>query len=251
MAFPMPLVIPQKSVRFGNDRATRQTLPMEIVAQTKADLHSMLVGITREDTAQQIALGNDPQLVEVDSHTNKPLDEAKMRIVVLFGVQLARAAMGMVEAELRGAISRSTTSISGKLVNVSASWQWRYIPKGGIARTLTAGSAPPAFGRGDKLVLVPVGVPYATAVNRAVRHSGRIKAAERGRKKGSTSTQNVGFLSKAATALKRRNEFKQFKVIAEFTERHAIPGEVYSFTRGGPRATGVITIRPRFRRVKV
>ena len=35
--------------------------------------------------------------------------------------------------------------------------------------------------------------------------------------------------------------------MAEFTQAHAIPGEVYAFEKGGTKATGVITIRARFK----
>jgi hypothetical protein len=247
MAFPMPLVVPKsRTVNIAGQAMTRQTLAAEIQAQSKADLHSMLIGITREDTAQQQAMGNPPQLVEVDNRTNKPLDQASAKVVVLFGVQLAQAAMRMVEAELRQAIGKSTTARSGRLSNVGASWQWRYIPKGGIARTVSGASPPPTFQRGDKLVLVPVNVPYATAVNRAVARSGRLKTTPRGRK-GSPpkASQNLGFLAATTRAVKRRQEFKQFAVVAEFTQAHAVAGEVYR------HGTGVITIRPRFRQVRV
>src|SRR6188474_1054203 len=119
MAYPMPLVVPKsRTVNLGGQALTRQTLAMEIQAQTKADLHSMLVGITREDTAQQVAMGNPPQIVEVDNRTNKPVDQASAKVVVLFGVQLAAAAMRMVETELRQAISKSTTARSGRLSNI-------------------------------------------------------------------------------------------------------------------------------------
>jgi hypothetical protein len=250
MAFPMPLVIlPTRTVNIGGQqRTTRQTLTAEIQKQTLADLHSMLVGIATEDTAQQEKLGNPPQLVEVDNRTNKPLDQAVAKIVVLFGTVLARAAMRMVETELRQAISRSTYARSGRLQDVAGSWEWRYIPNGGTARVVTAANPPTSFARGDFLTLVPVQVPYASSVNRKVAQSGRLNAhtssiARRGANKGrpSKASQNLGFLAAATRALRRRSEFKQFTVRAEFTTAHAVPGEVSKF------GTGVITIRPRFR----
>jgi hypothetical protein len=248
MAFALPLVVPKsRTVNLAGQISTRQTLGAEIRAQSKADLHAMLVGIAREDSAQQIQLGNPPQLVEVDSRTNKPLDQAERTVVVLFGTVLARAAMRMVETELRQAISRSTNTRSGRLLNVGASWEWRFIPRGGAARVVTSANPPTTMARGDRLVLVPVNVPYATAVNRAVANAGRLNAHTAGRsRKGSppTSSQNLGFLAATTRAVKRRSEFKQFAIVAEFTRTHAVPGEVYS------HGTGVITIRPRFRQVR-
>jgi hypothetical protein len=250
MAFPMPLVVPKsRTVNIGGQqRTTRQTLAMDIVAQSKADLHSMLVGIAGEDTAQQEKLGNPPQLVEVDNRTNKPLDQAVAKIVVLFGTVLAKAAMRMVETELRQAIARSTYSRSGRLLDVSGSWEWRYIPNGGVARVVTSANPPTSFSRGDFLTLVPVQVPYASSVNRKVAQSGRLNAhtssiARRGANKGrpAKSSQNLGFLAATTRALRRRSEFKQFTVRAEFTVAHAVPGEYSKY------GTGVITIRPRFR----
>jgi hypothetical protein len=244
MAFPMPTVIPKtRTINVGGQAGTRQTFGADVMLQSRADLHSMLVGIAGEDTAQQIRLGNRPQLVEVDNRTNKPLDQAQRKVVVLFGTVLARAAMRMVETELRNAISRSTVARSGRLANIGASWEWRFIPRGGTARVVTSANPPTTFARGDMLVLVPVRVPYATAVNRAVANSGRLTSTRK--RKGTKTTSNMGFLAAASRAVKRRTEFKQFAVFAEFTQAHAVPGEVYS------HGTGVLVIRPRFRQVRV
>lgn len=238
MAFAMPLVIPQK--RTTTATGARVSLLAEINAQSLADLHSMIVGITGEEAANQERLGNPPQLIEVDNRTNKPLDQAKGKVVVLFGVALAAAAMRMVETELRAAITRTTVTRSGRLANVGGNWQWRFIPRGSAARIVSSASPPPTFGRGDMLVLSPATVPYATAVNRAVANAARIKT--RATKK--YSSQSIGFLAAAARAVRRKSEFKQFSVVVEFTKAHAVPGEVYS------HGSGVITIRPRLRSVR-
>lgn len=247
MAFPMPLVVPKsRSVNLGGMAGTRQTLSAEINAQSLADLHSMLVGITREEAANQARLGNPAQLVEVDNRTNKPVDQVKVKVVVLFGVALAAAAMRMVETELRQAIARSTRARTGRLQNVGASWEWRFVPRGGAARVVSSASPPPTFQQGDRLVLVPARVPYASAVNRAVANSGRLNAHNRGKRSTPPrASQNLGFLATATRAVRRRSEFKQFAVLVEFTRTHAVPGEVYS------HGTGVITIRPRFRRMRM
>jgi hypothetical protein len=242
----MPIVIEKTATKsLGGDSFTRKQLGAEIALQSKADLHSMLVGITREDSAQQQQMGNPPQLVVVDGMTNKPVQSVTAKVVVLFGTVLARAAMRMVETELKANIIRSTTSRSGALVNLSANWQWRFIPKGGMPRVVTSATPPSTFSLGDKLVLVPVNVPHASAANRAVSRSGRLTAAAKGRKRGSKSTQNIGFMAKTTAAVKRRSEFAQFRVMVEHTLTHAVPGELRKI--GG---TAVITIRPRFKQLK-
>jgi hypothetical protein len=253
VAYPMPLVVPKSRTAMGLGGTQRIPVSLEISKQTKADLHSMLVGITREETAQQIKLGNPPQVVEVDNRTNKPVDQVDKKVVVLFGTQLAAAAMRMIEIELRQAIGRSTTPRSGKLGNVGVTWHWRYIPKGGSARIVSAASPPKSFQRGDQLSLVPLQVPYATSVNRRVANAGRLNSYTatgkgRGKNKGNPakSSQHLGFLAATTRALRKRNEFKQFSVRAEFTLLYAVPGEVMK-----ARGTGVITIMPRGRPVKV
>jgi len=243
MAFPMPTVISKnKTTTLGGQQFTRATLAAEINIQSKADLHSMLVGITREDTAQQQRMGNPPQLVEVDNTTNRPVESVERKVVVIFGTALARAAMRMAETELAANIRRATVLRTGRLSNVQANWEWRFIPRGGSPRVVTSGTPPSTLSQGDKLVLVPAQVPYATAVNRAVANSGRLTPKATGRRKSPPkSQQRMGFLAATTAALRRRSEFKQFAVYAEFTKSHAVAGEVYA------HGTGVITIRPRFR----
>ena len=247
MAFPMPTVIEKsRTVRLGGETFQRSTLGAEIAIQSKADLHSMLVGITREDSKQQLDAGNPPQLVVVDDATNKPVENVVAKVVVLFGTVLARAAMRMVEIELESNIRSSTTKHTGRLSNLSANWEWRFIPKGGAARTVTSANPPASFGLGDKLVLVPVQVPYASAANRKVARGGRLTVAAKGRARASKSTQNIGFMAATTHAVKRRSEFAQFRVMVEHTLAHAVAGELRHI--GG---TAVITIRPRFRQAKV
>ena len=246
MAYPMPVVIEKsRTTNIGGDAFLRKQLGAEIAIQSKADLHSMLVGITREDTKQQQEFGNPPQLVVVDGMTNKDVEAVKAKVVVLFGTVLARAAMRMVEIELQKNIRAATTSRTGALANLSSNWVWRFIPKGGAPRIVTSGNPPTSFSLGDKLVLVPVQVPHASAANRMVSRGGRLKVAEKGRKKGSKSTQNIGFMGKTTATVKRRSEFAQFRVMVEHTLAHAVPGELRHI--GG---TAVITIRPRFRQLK-
>jgi len=248
MALAYPNVIPKNTTfTLGGQRFARQTLPVEMHTQSVADVQAMIRNITIEQTAQQIAIGNPPSVLEVDGRTGKRVEDADKRTVVLYGVQFADSAMRQVELELASAIDRSTTAHSGRLRNIAAAWQWLFIPKRGAPRALTAGSAPPVFGAGDQLVLMPRDVPYATLTNRNVARGGKI-AAPAGRKgRPAKSKQNRGFLFWAAEGTRRRAAFKQFSVAVVFSREHMAPGELMTRTSG----TGMIVIRARTRSVPV
>lgn len=248
MAYPMPLVVPpRRAVTLGGQRFGRETLLEEMHTQSVADVRAMLRGITIEQTAQQIRLGNPPQLLEVDGRAGKRVDDVNRRTVVVFGVVLAASAMRQVEMELANAIAGSTTRRTGRLASVSGSWRWFHVPKGQAARPITAGSPPRSFGPGDELVLVPQDVPYATLVNRYVGRTGRLNKAPRRGREAPRSQQGKGFLFWAAANTGKRVAFRQFTVKVVFSRRHMVPGEVMTRTSG----TGMIVIRARGRRVKV
>jgi hypothetical protein len=248
MAAPYPNVIPKtRTYTLGGQQFARQTLPVEMQAQSVADIQAMIRNITGEQTAIQIALGNPPQFLEVDGRTGKRVDDVNKRTVVLYGVLFAATAMRQVELELAQAITQSTMAHSGRLGNVGASWQWIFVPKRGTARPITSGSAPPFFGAGDQLALMPRDVPYATIVNRNVARGGRIIAPIGRKGRPAKSKQNRGFLFWAAEGTRKRAAFKQFVVKVVFSGVHMVPGEVMTRMSG----TGMIVIRPRIRRVPV
>ena len=246
MAIAFPTIIPRtRTVNLGDGtRLTRETFLYELNGQSLSDIRAWIRDITETTTAQQIALGNPPQLLEVDNRTGKSLDTVEKKAVVTYGTALPELAMRLVEAELRAAILASTRVYSGRLSDVAASWQWRYIPKGGAARVVTSGTRLASFSPGDMLVLVPAQVPYATRVNRNVAQSGRLNRAPKKGKVQRKALQNRGFLAVATAAVRRRTELKQFRVFADFTKTHMVPGETMSERQG----TGVIVIRPRVRR---
>jgi hypothetical protein len=243
-----PTAVPRtRTVNLGGDQFGRETFAAVLETQSLSDVRALLRGIAITETAAQIQAGNPPQLVAVDGVTSgKSVEDAQRKVEITFGTQLAQVAMRLVEIELRTAIERSTTAHSGKLADMTGAWQWRFIAKGGTARVVSSGSPLPAFGPGDKLVLVPAQVPYATITNRNVRRGGDLQARGRARKdkryKGALAR---GFLATATAAVRRRAEFKGFSIVAEFTKAHMVPGEVMSARQG----TGVITIRAHVRKL--
>jgi hypothetical protein len=246
MAFDLPTVIDRRrAVTLGGERLASERLVAEISTQSLADVRAYIRQITEEVTAQQIALGNPPTALEVDNRTAKPLDAVQRQTVVVYGVTLARAAMREVETALAAAIMRSTTARSGRLSNVTGAWRWRLVRASGAVSVISAAAELPAFGYGDRLVLAPDEVPYATLVNRNVARSGRANVAPRKGKSPPKSRQNRGFLFHAADTLRRRPAFKQFHVRVVFTKAHMVPGELMTRTLG----TGMLVISPRIRRV--
>jgi hypothetical protein len=249
MSLAYPLVVPPtRTFTLGEGlRGQRQRIGVDLNTQTLADVRRAVRNITLEETAQQIRLGNPPQVVEVDGKTNKDIDAVDKKAVVLFGTVLAQVAMKLVEMELAAAIDRATTARTGRLRSVTSTWQWLYGRKGRAAQPVTSGAPLPAFAPGDWLVLVPKGVPHATMTNRNVARANKLAVAAKKGRRVAKSQQNVGFLATATAALRRKALFKQFAVVAEFTKTHMVPGELMTRTQG----TGYIKIRPRFRRMKV
>jgi hypothetical protein len=238
----LPTVVPKVRTIAG-EQVGREKFSVEMMTQSLADVRAMLRQITIQVTAEQIALQNPPQLLEVDGQSARTVEQAMKKTVVLFGNTLSAAAMRQVEIELRSAIARSTTSRSGRLLGIGTTWQWRFIPKGGAPRVVTSASPPAVFAAGDALTIMPVGVPYATLTNRNVAHSGKLNRKPRAGKVAPKSSQNIGFLGTAARAVRRRSDFKNFSVLVEFSRAHMVPGELMSRTQG----TGMITIRARRR----
>lgn len=258
----MALVIPRsKTVDLGGGHTgTRVSLPLEMKTQGLEDVRQMLRTITVRDTKQQVALGNPPAFWETDGQTGKPVDQALKRTVTVFGVTLAAAAMRLVETALRAAIMKTTRSRSGALGDLAGHWQWVYVTKGG-ARRISSATPPPSMSIGDRLVLMPVGVPYATNVNQAVdgllKRDGKVSLGVSGgltrrrrvkNKAAKAKGASVGLLEAATAQLKARPEFKQFAIYGSFTTKHKVSGEL-SKMQGSP----MIVIRPRIRsqRMKV
>jgi hypothetical protein len=241
---PPPVIPKTRTVTLGGQRYGRETLLQEINTQSLADVRALIARITRDVARQQLALGNPPQVLEVDGNTSTPVEAVQKKTVTLYGVVLAAAAMREVELALAQAIAQATTPHTGRLGDVASSWQWLFIRKGRTAQPVSSASLPRAFSAGDQLVLVPRAVPYATIVNAYVSRGGRLnKAPRKGKFFAPRRTQNRGFLFWAAEAARKKTAFKQFAVFVAFTKAHRVPGEVMTRTSG----TGVIVIRPRFR----
>lgn len=252
----MALVIPaRKTIDLGGGQVgARESLAREIALQSLEDVRTMLRTITITETAQQIRLGNPPNLTEVDGQAAKPVTAAEKRTVVIFGATLAAAAMRLVESALAAAIAKTTTARSGGLGDITGHWQWLLITKAGVRRVSSA-NPPAALTISDRLVLQPRDVPYAANVNQAVDGvlnrggktlvgtAGGLKRRRRVKRAGAKGKGSaVGFLEAATASLKSRTDFRQFAVYAAFSLTHKVPGE-----RSKKQGSPMIVIRPRRR----
>lgn len=234
----------------GGARAQSQRLRVDMGKQGLADVRAYMRALSEELAEEQRRAGNPPTLVEVDGKSDKRLADVSKKVEMLFGVTLPQAAMREIEVALRAAIDRATRPHTGRLRDLAGAWQWRFLPAGGGTPRVVSATSELTFNRGDRLVLVPVGVPYATLVNRNVAHSGRLTPKARKvrgvLREPARRLQNTGFLFNAAEAVRKRTAFKLFHVKVAFTKAHMVPGEVMTQRSG----TGIIQITARVRRLE-
>jgi hypothetical protein len=234
-------VVPRsKTVEIGGTSLTRDTLRLDIQAQSRADVRALLFQITTEEVDQQLNINNPPRMVEVDGKTNRSIQSVERKAVVVFGVQLARTAMAVVEQALFDGIRKMTTARSGTLSDRS-NWQWTLLAAG-TAKRITSPDQLDNFGvSSDRLILTPDNIPYAAIVNSYVVRSGGLSLS--GRKSAQNKTgrvavkdQRLGFLAYATRTVRRRPEFRQFAVYAAFSRQGTYLGN-----QGVP----MIVIRPK------
>jgi hypothetical protein len=224
----------------------RTTFREDVTNYGLEDIRSMLLDIVGRDTAEQERIGNPPNLVYTDGYVNRKASEARKKVEVIFGSQLARTAMTVVESTLKAAILKTTDTKTGSLSNIKGKWEWVYIKNGRPANIM--GQSDITFSAGDKLILKPRDVPYATIVNMMVSKGGR-SLSIRGRKtkKNLTgyrkSTSNMGFIGATTAIVRRMPMFRNFNVVTAFTNNFKIPGEL-SRTQG----TACIVIAPKSKR---
>lgn len=245
-----PFVIERtRTTTLGGQRLASQRFVAELNTQSLADVRAVIRNQTIDAVAEQIALGNPPSVHEVDGKSDKPVEDVERKTQTVFGSVLPQAAMREVETALRAAIDAATRPHTGRLRDIAGAWQWRFLPAGGGTPRVVSAAGDLTFSQGDRLVLVPVGVPHATLANRNVAHSGRLNPKARmvrGKlREPAKRVQNAGFLFHAAEAVRRRTAFSLFHVKVVFTKAHMVPGEIMTRRSG----TGMIQIRARVRRL--
>lgn len=235
----------------GDLTGRRDSIALDLAEISRDSINRALRVVIASETAAQIRLDNPPQVMTVDNASGKPLEQAERKVVVLFGTVLARAAMATLESTLRASILASTTARTGRLSDVSASWEWRLIRggKNGSSRVISSPEEIKGFGFNDRLVLTPrAPLNYAWIVNSLVARSGRLAVKTRGKrgKKGTAEFQskrlsNLGFIAATAVAIRKHPAFRDFSVHAAFTRRYGVSDEI------GPHGTPYFTIRPKRR----
>lgn len=232
----------------ARDGSVGQKLRLDVTDWGINEIREALVGITGQEMQQQINLGNPPAFADVDGVRGRGIAFAQRRTRVSFGMRLKVQALNDLKAALKQAIQASTQKRTGTLSDMS-NWHYRYVRNGRSTPLPLAGASGIAMGPNDFITLTPTGVvnrsrgqAYATAANMRVAGGGKLSFRRSARSKVSRKNQSIGYLALAARAAGATAAFGGFNVLAGFTTRYHLPGEV---TRIGGVRTGYIKISPK------
>lgn len=102
--YDLGLTVPRRrNITIDNERgaAARDVFTLDVQGQSLHDLQQMMKEIVIEETKEQIELDNQPRALAVDNNSFKHLAELERKAEVLFGSVITRAAMKLVENEIR------------------------------------------------------------------------------------------------------------------------------------------------------
>jgi hypothetical protein len=113
----------------GRSSATeRNTLAFDVETTSVEDIRWFLRSLALDEIGQQYDIGNVASRVIVDGKFTKDILRAQRKIEVLFGIELERKAMELIEAVLQQAIDTYTNRREGRLRDVKSNWEWVYAP---------------------------------------------------------------------------------------------------------------------------
>jgi hypothetical protein len=225
----------------------KQSIREDVSSLCREDIRKLLISIVGDETAKQENLGNKAQMVYTDGFVNRPVTEAKKKVEVIFGDQLARVAMSLVSSTLAGAIARTTNTKTG---NLKSSWEWIFLRNNAPIAFPSDSNGNLQFQNGDKLIYKPKGITYASIVNMKVASgskalSVRTRKTKRNPTGVSKRNQSMGFMGATTAVLKRNPIFRNFRVFVAMTKNHQVAGEINK-----KQGTLCIVISPKYRRAK-
>lgn len=238
------------NTRSGN---VAEKLRYDVTGYALNQVRELLVAVCAQEMEQQISLDNPPAFADVDGVRGKGIANAERKVVISFGVRLKAQALNDLKAALKSAIEHSTVRKSGRLADM-ANWQYRWIRNGKVTALPIMGASGIPMGPSDFIILMPVGVindkgqAYATAVNKRVASGGKLTFRRSAKSRPRARDQGLGFLALVARACASRPAFDGFNVLAGFTSRHAVGGEVVHRTSknaNGAYRTGFLKISPK------
>jgi hypothetical protein len=244
------LPIAKQKTYTSRDGNVAEKIRLDVTGFTLNSIRELLVSIAVEEMQNQIRMDNPPAFAEVDGTRGKGIAHAQRRLTISFGTRLKVAALAALKAGLMAAISKSTEARSGRLSS-PANWEYRYVRSGRVEPLPMGGASGIPMGPNDVIFLMPAGVvnnkgeAYATAVNMRVAGGGKLSFRRSANGRVARKNQSIGFLALAARSAKASAAFAGFNVIAGFTSKHAVRGEVVKI--GGVR-TGYIKISPKLGR---
>lgn len=220
-------VVKRKVIVARGDGMLRETLTKDVSDWSRDMLIIQLRKDTVDAVAQQNRLDNPPTSAVVDRTKGKPVLQAVRRTEVTFGLALRAIALNALKAELKRAITQSTTARSGNLSDMS-NWEWFYVHNGATQPLPTMGASGILMGPRDAVILRPR-VPYASIVNLRVANGARALTLRRTRQREERPTvanQGLGFLAFAARRARRHSMLRAFNVKVVFTRAYQAAGEV-------------------------
>ena len=211
----------------GVGQFNKSIFAVSLADRTQAGVSRLLRDIAVTETEKQIKLGNPPSLIAVDGRSSRTIDNIYKKVEIIYGSVLPSALLRAAEVELIAAITKSTEVRSGNLSDIS-NWEWALIRggKNGTRQTITS-SDKITMAYGDRVILKPRGVEYATFANMSSNSSG--KNAFTTRRKGVVRTQTRGFMGITSRKLNRLSLFKNFRAVAGFTVKFKAAGEKSKF----------------------
>lgn len=228
----------------------RQSIKEDVSKLAREDIRLLMLAIVGEETDKQEKSGNKAQMVYTDGYVNKPVTEAQKKVVVIFGDTLAKQAMALVESTLAISIGRLTQKRSGTLANVKGNWSWVFLRNNAPIAFPYDDQGNLTFQAGDKLVLKPNGVPYASVVNMQIVGSGK-GLSRKGKVTKNNPTgrsakryTNMGFMGATTATLKRNPIFANYRVFVSQTKNYQVAGELNK-----KQGSLCIVIAPKMRRM--
>lgn len=234
----MSPVVKRKVYSVGNgiSTAVTESLRIDVANVSKEDIRKLMLTIVANETKKQTAIGNPPQITEVDNSKSKPVSAVNKKIVILFGTSLPGNALRQVESLLMANISTSTNANTGALMDMK-NWEWRHI-RNGRQIPITGGAI--NFGPRDFLVLRPK-LAYASAANKRVASGSKsIDYNPANAKRVAKRNQKLGFMAATARQARRVKDLVPFNVSVGMTMAFKVPGELRKI--GG---TAYLIITPR------
>ena len=201
----LPVVIPKSGrVTLGGVKQQRDTFALDVKNQSLSDIRKWSIDILNDSLVEQDKLSNKPSSITIDRKPNRPIKAFDREGEILFGNVLQRGLIRQVEIELKKAILKATDIDTGRLSDISSSWDWFYYDGRSKRRKVQPESIKSLSGS-QRLTLIP-NVEYAGWANTMAKR----------KREGKRPT---GFMAAVSKKLRRSVNFRgSFSVFVTFID---------------------------------